>query len=102
MSYEPGEQDLVLLRNELECATPAGRQRSSATLVVRGDAGGESAMARTVGLPAAIAAELLLQPALAEQQVGVRLPLDPALYQPILKQLAHHGLRPVLETSAIA
>lgn len=102
MSYSAGEQDLVVLRNEVDVVSSRGRQeRISATLVVRGDACGLSAMARTVGLTAALAAELLLDPQVARQLVGVRLPLVSQIYRPVLARLEKQGLGLAIETRAL-
>lgn len=55
-----------------------------------------SAMAKTVGLPVAIAARLLVEGALdASGQKGVVLPTSPAIYAPILKLLNAEGLAPL-------
>ena len=50
-------------------------------------------MARTVGLPAAIAARLILEGRIKAS--GVQIPVSPALYEPLLKELADmdNGIR---------
>lgn len=53
-------------------------------------------MAKTVGLPVAIAARLLSEGAFdASGQKGVVLPTSPAIYTPILQRLAAEGLAPL-------
>jgi saccharopine dehydrogenase-like NADP-dependent oxidoreductase len=49
-----------------------------------------TAMARTVGLPMAIGAKLLLNGKIRER--GVLLPVKPELYNPILDELATLGI----------
>jgi saccharopine dehydrogenase-like NADP-dependent oxidoreductase len=87
----PGARDLVTLVHEFEVEDPAGgRYRHEATLVQRGEAGGFTAMARTVGLPAAIAARLILEERITCR--GVAIPVLPEIYEPILAELAAVGI----------
>ena len=61
LRYEPGERDLVVLRHELRARMPGGVERvTTATMVLDGPAGDDSAMARCVSSPAAIACRLVL------------------------------------------
>jgi hypothetical protein len=48
-------------------------------------------MARTVGLPAAIAVRLILQGEL-EGLTGVHVPMIPEIYEPVLAELADLGI----------
>ena len=47
-------------------------------------------MARTVGLPIAMACKLVLNGKIKER--GVMLPLDPSIYDPILDELEKFGM----------
>lgn len=65
MSWTRIMQDMVLLHHELDVAFDGSRERHTATLLAFGETADsccsgrpESAMARTVGIPAAIAAEV--------------------------------------------
>jgi saccharopine dehydrogenase (NADP+, L-glutamate forming) len=58
--------------------------------LVKGEKGGDSAMAKTVGLPAAIAATLVLDGKIVG--AGVQIPITPSIYQPILQELANCGI----------
>lgn len=96
MAFGARERDMVVLHHRFDVEhTPqrddagAGR-RICATLVAYGEPGGDSAMARTVGLPVAIGARLLLDGVYGEP--GVQIPVTPALYEPILAELASHGI----------
>ena len=58
------QRDLVVLVHQLDVEYPEnGReaQRFESTLVVKGEAGGFTAMSRTVGLPVAVIARMLLR-----------------------------------------
>ncbi len=93
LRYRPGERDMVVLHDELLVAPGEEKPvcRVALTLLATGEVGAESAMARTVGLPAAIATRLILEGAVEEP--GVRIPTTPDLYGPILDELAERGLR---------
>jgi saccharopine dehydrogenase-like NADP-dependent oxidoreductase len=89
-----GGRDMVILVNELTVVYPgeAGRrERVTANLVERGEPGGTTAMARAVGLPAALAARLLLRGTLTV--TGCLAPTDPRIYAPLLPVLAAEGIR---------
>jgi saccharopine dehydrogenase-like NADP-dependent oxidoreductase len=92
MAYAPGDRDLVVLRHEFGFIDREGRpRREESTLVAFGEAGGDSAMARTVSLPAAVAARLILDGRIG--LTGVRIPVDPAIYEPVLAALEPLGIR---------
>ncbi len=87
-----GRDAVILLHETVARYSEKGgrRERVTSTLVEYGKPGGETAMARTVGLPAAIAAELLLAGELP--LTGCQVPTHPAIYDPILRRLAAEGL----------
>jgi saccharopine dehydrogenase-like NADP-dependent oxidoreductase len=97
LTLPEGGRDMVVLRHELTVRRPDGsRERRTATLVeygerVGGGRGGVTAMARTVGLPAAVAARLRLAGRL--DLAGCRIPTDPRIYRPVLAELEREGLR---------
>eukprot|EP00250_Pteridium_aquilinum_P021416 c25115_g1_i3 orf=358-1851(-) len=102
LTFGPNEQDMVLLHHEIEIEYGDGHQPSEkrvATLLEFGDVGSgstdpfqkpHSAMARTVGLPAAIGAQLLLVGKISSR--GVLRPLHPEIYEPVLEVLASSGI----------
>lgn len=58
---EKGERDMIILRNDVGLRHPTGElETKHISLVVYGDSNGFSAMAKTVGYPAAIAARMIL------------------------------------------
>lgn len=58
---EKGERDLVILRHEVGIRWPNGqREERGINFVVYGQPNGHSAMALTVGQPAAIATKMIL------------------------------------------
>lgn len=91
LSFRRLERDMLLMRHDLDFELANGeRERVTATLVCFGTRGGDSAMARTVSLPAAIAVRLLLEGKLSQR--GVSIPLEPSLYEPVLQELAERGI----------
>lgn len=104
LNYLPNEQDMVLLHHEVEVTYDDGRpsERHTATLLEFGKNENdkfESAMARTVGIPAAIGAQLLLEGKITS--TGVLRPLDPEIYLPALEVLAASGVHMHEEVEAI-
>jgi saccharopine dehydrogenase-like NADP-dependent oxidoreductase len=91
MAYRPGERDMVVMEHRAEAAFPDGHtEEISSTLVATGEPWGQSAMARAVSLPAAIAARLVLEGAV--EATGVQIPLLPDIYRPVLAELESLGL----------
>jgi saccharopine dehydrogenase-like NADP-dependent oxidoreductase len=91
MEYAAGERDLIVLVHHFDAAYPDGRKEHiTSTLIAYGEPGGDSAMARTVSLPAAIAVDLILRGQISA--TGVQIPVTPDLYEPILTGLAALGI----------
>lgn len=92
LQYKRGERDMIVLRHEFESELPEGRrEETTSTLIDFGVPGGDSAMARTVSLPAAIASRLILDGAI--RKTGVCIPVDKAIYDPVLDELESFGIR---------
>ena len=92
MNYKDNERDMVVLQDEFIVEYPDERpsEKIVSTLIDYGIPGGDSAVARTVGIPAAIATKLILQARIDLK--GVHIPVDPAIYEPVLKELAEHHI----------
>jgi saccharopine dehydrogenase-like NADP-dependent oxidoreductase len=92
LKYEAGERDMIVLQHEFLVTTASGRnERIVSTLVDYGVPGGDSSMSRTVGLPAAIGARLVLEGKIAV--TGVQVPVRPEIYEPVLRELEAYGVR---------
>jgi len=90
MPYREGERDMVILAHEFDVHYPDREETIDATLIDFGDPDGDTAMARTVGLPAAVGARMILE---GEIDVsGVHIPVLPEIYGPILDELHHLGI----------
>lgn len=91
LKYRERERDMIALRHEFIVRRSDGRrERLRSTLIDFGIPRGDSSMARTVGLPVAIAARLILDGRI--RQTGVQLPFLRAIYEPILAELGTFGL----------
>jgi len=116
MAYRERERDMVILVHEFVAAYPktsfpspspyegeGGRTPSrgpheeewrrgciTSTLIDYGEPGRDTAMARTVGLPAAISARLILEGEI--NLTGVHIPVLPEIYEPVLGELERLGI----------
>ncbi|XP_042486504.1 alpha-aminoadipic semialdehyde synthase [Macadamia integrifolia] len=96
LTYSNTEQDMVLLHHEVEVSFPDGRptENQQSTLLEFGkmkNGKTTTAMALTVGIPAAIAALLLLENRIKTR--GVIRPLNPEVYMPALDILEAYGFK---------
>ena len=90
LAYAPLERDVILMHHEfgVETATGAKEKRTS-SLIAYGEPGGETAMARTVGITTAIAAELVLGGKVTQR--GMLTPVAEEVYKPALVKLEREG-----------
>ncbi len=90
LQYRDGERDMVILQDIVEAEFPDGRrERHTSVLLDFGVVGQETAVARTVSLPAAIAARLILEERIS--LTGVWIPTHPEIYEPVLQELQNLG-----------
>ena len=82
---------MIVLRHEFGVLEHDGsRSNRVSTLVAFGEPDGDSAMARTVSLPAAVATRLILDGRITS--TGVRIPVDPEIVEPVLDALEPLGI----------
>jgi saccharopine dehydrogenase-like NADP-dependent oxidoreductase len=87
----PHDKDMVVMQHLFEYHTSTGmRKKLSSTLVVTGEDSIKTAMAKTVGLPLAMAVRRLINGSIHLR--GVQIPVMPDLYLPILEELAGYGI----------
>ncbi|CAG8691904.1 3722_t:CDS:10, partial [Acaulospora morrowiae] len=98
LKYNPGERDLLVLHHEFGVKLKNGHEEKKvSTLISYGSPETYTAMARTVGLPAAIATEMILRGNIPEK--GVITPTLPHIYNPILGKLDEEGIK-IVESTA--
>ncbi|KAJ2701701.1 hypothetical protein FB645_004542 [Coemansia sp. IMI 203386] len=93
LRYKDKERDLVCMSHEFGIESADGKSYNvhSSSLTVYGDSKtGETAMARTVGVPAAIATRLLLEGAVTTY--GTIRPTIPEIYNPLIERLELKGI----------
>lgn len=91
MEYKEGERDMIMLQHrfEIEKADGSPEVRTS-TMVEYGVPNGDTAMSTTVGVPCAIATQLILDGVITRK--GVLAPLEKDVYEPIIAALEKEGL----------
>ena len=90
LQYEPGERDMVALHHIFEAEYPDRKEKITSTLLDFGIPNGDSSMARTVGLPAAVAVRMILHNEI--NLTGVHVPVIPEIYNPVLNELESLGI----------
>jgi len=91
-TLDAGDKDMIVMWHKLTYKKPGEEESKeiNSSLVVIGDEGPRTAMAKTVGLPVAMAARLVLN---GEFNIpGVHIPTIPELYKPIIAELEQHGI----------
>jgi saccharopine dehydrogenase (NADP+, L-glutamate forming) len=87
---KPGDKDMIVMQHIFDYTIDNKAKRLTSSLVVKGENTIHTAMAKTVGLPLAIAALLLIEGKLKSK--GVQLPVMEEMYVPILKELQSIGI----------
>jgi saccharopine dehydrogenase (NADP+, L-glutamate forming) len=90
-SLQPADCDLIVMQHQFEIQTQTGIKKVISSLVETGQDAVYTAMAKTVGLPLAIAVDLFLKGKISVR--GLQLPVVPELYLPILEALEQEGIR---------
>lgn len=91
LQYEEGERDMIILQHEFIASYPGDKkEKVTSALIDFGIPHGDTSMARTVGLPAAISTKLILEEKIT--LTGVNIPVIPEIYRPILQELKELGI----------
>ncbi len=85
-----GDKDMIVMQHIFKYELKGVTKHLTSSLVVKGDDTTNTAMAKTVGLPLAIAARHILRGDIKLK--GVQIPVIEELYQPILKELGELGI----------
>lgn len=87
---QPGDKDMVVMHHIFDYFLDGQLERTTSSLIVKGEDEIHTAMAKTVGLPAAIAVKMILNG--EYRGSGVVVPVNKTLYQPILAELQEQGI----------
>jgi len=91
LTYRDGERDMLIMKHVFVAEYADGtREQLHSQLVDYGIAGGDSSMARTVSLPVAIAARMILEGRITHP--GVIRPITRDIYDPVLMELESLGI----------
>lgn len=90
MSMGSHERDMVVMHHEFIAQYPSKKEYVTSTLVDYGFPDGDTSVARTVALPAAIAVKMILNKQIT--LIGVHIPVVPEIYNPILDELEELGV----------
>ncbi len=85
------DKDMIVMYHEIHWSKGKKEQVLQSSLEVKGENQTYTAMAKTVGLPLAIATKLILQQKITT--VGVRMPISQEIYKPVLKELEQLGIK---------
>lgn len=86
-----GERDMIVMYHEIIAEYPSKKEYVTSTLVDYGIPNGDSSIARTVALPAAISVKMILEGKI--DIAGVHIPVIPEIYNPILDELEEMGIK---------
>lgn len=87
----PQDKDRVVMAHQIEYIHKDGKISSFFSFLdVTGESGKKTAMAKTVGLPLAIAVKLFVTGKVRAS--GIEIPVEKKWYEPILKELEQHGI----------
>jgi saccharopine dehydrogenase-like NADP-dependent oxidoreductase len=89
------DKDMIVMQHQFEYTQNGQQNKLNSSLLVFGDDPRYTAMAKTVGLPVAIAVKLILSGAI--NSVGVKIPTAKDIYVSVLKELEENGINFVEE-----
>jgi saccharopine dehydrogenase-like NADP-dependent oxidoreductase len=85
------DKDMIVMQHQFKYTNNKATKQITSSLVVKGEDQVYTAMAKTVGLPLAIATKLILQDKIAAR--GVVIPTIKEIYQPLLNELETLGVK---------
>ncbi len=89
-TLEDSDRDMIVMYHKFGYEHQGKKRQIDANMVVLGENRSHTAMAKTVGLPVAIATLLILNGHIKEP--GVQIPIRKLVYQPILAELKKYGI----------
>ncbi len=90
MSMKSDDRDLIVMVHFIDYEVNGKSKRLKSWLTLEGDDGIKTAMAKTVGLPLAIAATKLMEGQF--DLAGAHIPVKPSIYQPVIEALYDEGI----------
>jgi saccharopine dehydrogenase (NADP+, L-glutamate forming) len=84
------DRDRIVLFHEIEATKDGVSKTFNAVLDLEGESNSKTAIAKTVSLPAAIGAKLIVEDKVS--LTGVQIPIKKEIYAPILEELKEYGV----------
>lgn len=85
------DKDMIVMQHQFDYVLKGESKKITSSLVVKGEDQTYTAMAKTVGLPLAISAKLILQGKIKAR--GVTIPTTKEIYEPVLAELETLGVK---------
>jgi saccharopine dehydrogenase-like NADP-dependent oxidoreductase len=95
MMLPEGARDMVIMQHSFIIEKANGQKEVIKSRLLDFPVNGNTSISRTVALPAAIAAKMILNGDIAEK--GVQIPISKNIYEPVLNQLEEMGIAMVEE-----
>lgn len=90
-ALKPEDKDMIVMQHEVVYEHKGKKHTLTSTMVLKGEDGDHSAMAKTVGMPMAILTKLVLT-GKVKPPTGVHIPNMPSIYKPVLADLKSEGI----------
>lgn len=89
-TLDPEDKDMIVMYHKIGYELNGAKKQIDSTMICIGDDQTYTAMAKTVGLPLAIAALKIVKGII--NTPGVQMPIEEEVYAPILKELEENGI----------
>lgn len=89
-TIESNEKDMIVMWHKFEYFEAGKLKQVQSHMSIEGTDSVNTAMSKTVGLPLAVSAKLILEGKI--QPKGVNIPTEKYIYEPVLKELEGHGI----------
>ena len=89
-TLNPEDKDMIVMWHKFNYIAEGQPKQLESSMVAMGDDELNTAMSKTVGLPLAISAKLILQEKI--KLTGIHVPIEKEIYEPVLKELTNAGL----------
>ncbi len=89
-TIESDEKDMIVMWHKFEYFEAGKLKQIQSHMAIEGTDSINTAMSKTVGLPLAVSAKLILEGKI--QPKGVNIPTEKYIYEPVLKDLETHGI----------
>ncbi|MEO1437243.1 MAG: saccharopine dehydrogenase C-terminal domain-containing protein [Bacteroidota bacterium] len=84
------DKDMIVMQHEFLYELEGRNEKLTSTMIMKGSNSVDTAMSRLVGLPLAIFVKLICQDQIKSS--GVQIPVQPEVYNPVLKELEDFGV----------